>query len=98
MRYEADRLKQHPPKLAPGETLPTKPVYWLIWLFDEKTNVPVHSRMTNDKLLTPTEAAIQCYDIAPTERMLFWNLTSRVTECRKRLRELSKKWHEAGGK
>jgi hypothetical protein len=30
--------------------------------------------------------------------MLFWNLTSRVTECRKRLRELSKKWHEAGGK
>ena len=92
LRIDAERLKRNPPKLYDGETMPNRSVYWLIWVMDEKTGKPYHSRVTNDKQLTPIEAAFQCYGIPPTEAMRFFNLTHTVTGMRKRLREVAKLW------
>lgn len=84
-------------KLAKGHLLPTKPVYWLIWLIDEHGK-PCHSRVSNTKLLTPREASMQAYGIAPTERMIFWNCTSRVADFRRMLRIIAVEWRKAGGR
>jgi len=86
------------PKLAEGHSLPTKPVYWLIWMYGDMKEGgyrPYHSRLTRKKVLTPREAAWDCYGIDPTENMVFFNLTSRVTDMRRMMVEIRKLWAEA---
>jgi len=88
-------------KLAPGHSLPTKPVYWMIWVLNatdsKHPGVPFHSRVTTSKHGTPREAAQQCYGIDPTENMLFFNMTSRVTDMRRIMTQTRKLWIEMGG-
>lgn len=84
-------------RLAKGHLMPTKPVYWLIWMLDEK-GVPHHSRLSNDKHLTPRGASMQAYGVPPSSRMLFWNCTSRVTDMRRMLRIIALEWQKAKGK
>src|SRR5215467_1828540 len=77
-------IRNRAAKLAPGHSLPTKPVYWMIWVLvaadsndrHHKPGTPFHSRVTTSKLGTPREAARQCYGTDPTENMLFFNMTS----------------------
>jgi hypothetical protein len=97
LKYEADMLRKHPPQLAPGEVKPDRPVYWLIWVLDAETRKPYHSRACWDKVLTPVEACQKAYGMVPSQNMLFFNLTHRVVEARKRLRVIAQKWHEATG-
>src|SRR5215467_13684003 len=88
-------------KLAPGHELPTRPVYWMIWVLNAKDStkpgVPFHSRVTVSKLRTPREAARQCYGIDPTENMLFFNMTPRVTDMRRMMTETRALWKAMGG-
>jgi len=81
------------PILWPGHTMPTKPVYWCIWILNEKKK-PYHSRLTNDKLLTPQQAARQCYGIDVTENMRFFNCTSTIVGCRRTMSQLRKVWEK----
>jgi hypothetical protein len=98
MRYESEQLSRHPPRLAKGEALPTRPVYWMIWILDEKTKKPYHSRGCWDKVLTPLEAYQNAYGSGiPSENTLFFNLSGRLTDARKKVQRLAKLWREAGG-
>jgi len=90
-------------KLAPGHSLPSskKPVYWMIWVLNAADSrhpgVPFHSRVTVSKLGTPREASQQCYGIDPTENMLFFNLSPRLSDMKKIMTETRKLWAEMGG-
>lgn len=97
-KVDTIRLGYQPPILAEGEVLPTRPAYWLIWVLEDVSQRPYHSRMTDDKLLTPFEAARQCYGIPPTRNMRFFNLSSSIVRARKRLKEINIKWQKAGGR
>lgn len=91
-RLEAEALARDPPKLWAGETLPERPVYWLIWVLDDPTEKPYHSRGCWDKVKTPLEASQKAYGIVPTKNMRFFNLSSNLTHARKRVREIAKIW------
>jgi len=62
-----------------------------------KPGTPFHSRVTTSKLGTPREAARQCYGIDPTENMLFFNMTSRITDMRRMMTETRALWKAMGG-
>lgn len=91
LKMDADRLKKNPPKLADGEVMPTRPSYWLIWVYGENGK-PYHNRGVWDKVLTPVEASIKAYGIVPTENMRFYNLGTTVAGARKRIIKISKDW------
>jgi hypothetical protein len=86
------------PTLAEGHSLPYKPVYWLIWVLEEESRRPYHSRVTSQKVMTPHQAAMNCYGTPPSENMVFFNMTSRVTDMRKMLRSNAELWRKAGGR
>lgn len=86
------------PTLATGHSLPEKPVYWLIWVLDENTRVPYHSRVSYNKHLTPHGASMDAYGTPPSANMVFFNMTSTVRGLRRSMIQARKQWQEAGGK
>lgn len=94
MKFEAEGLKRNPPKLYPGERMPGRPSYWLIWIVDDKER-PMTSRACWDKVLTPVEASIRAYDISPTPAMRFFCLGSTVVDARRRLTQIGNLWRAA---
>jgi hypothetical protein len=92
MKWEADALRKHPPRLAEGETMPERPNYWLIWVLDEKTHKPYASRCCWDKVLSPVEACQKACGMIPSANMLFFPLGHRITDARKALRRAQEAW------
>lgn len=83
------------PRLGDGEVLPREPVYWMIWVLDAHGK-PYHSRISI-KTDTPANASRTAYGIEPTERMIFFNMTSSAKEMRKKTLKLANLWAEMGG-
>lgn len=81
--------------LAEGETLPTKPVWWLIWVLDAETRKPYASRTTFDKHLTMRAAAQDCFGMPATVNMRFFVLGSNQADARKKSNLVQRKWAEA---
>jgi hypothetical protein len=98
MRWEAEALRRNPPRLAKGETMPDRPVYWLIWVLDDKTGKPYASRCCWDKVATPLEASQKAYGMVPSVNMRFYNLGHRLTGptgARRRLTQIGQTWNTA---
>lgn len=91
----ARSLKRHPPQLAQGEVMPKVPSYWLIWVLEETSRKPYHSRACWDKVMTPAEASQKAYGIEPGPNMLFYNLSPRLADARKHLRRIGALWEQA---
>jgi hypothetical protein len=77
--------------------LPDKPVYWLIWILDQDTKKPCHSRGLSAKHKTPEEAAKYYYGLPVIENMIFWNLSSNGLVARRMMRQVRQEWIKAGG-
>lgn len=75
-------------RLAPSSTLPTRPVWWAIQFFDEKTGRLVQSRMSFSKHTDPVAAFRELWGFSePTPRFIFHNLSSSLAEARKIIRQ-----------